>query len=149
MIDKTKVYIKQNIRRLSDVRVLGQMVFGLIVVMISWSGVKAIQTNYELQKQISEISQQNSVQNLQNENLRLQNEYLKTDEYLELAARQHFGKGMPGEKVLIVPKAVALAHTTIIQSATKQPAKPGDKPQYQKNLESWGRFFFKPDQNKL
>lgn len=146
MISKTKTYIKNNIRNLSNVRVLGQIVFGLIVVMISWSGVKAIQTNYELQKQISEITQQNTVQHLQNENLRLQNEYLKTDEYLELAARQHFGKGMPGEKVLIVPKNVALAHTIDTKVAEKQSAKPGDKPLYQKNLESWGKFFFKSDQ---
>src|SRR6266480_2531336 len=80
--------------RLSDVRFVGQAVFVVIVLLISWSGVKTIQTNYGLQKQITALNQQNSLQKLRNENLALQNQYLNSNQYLELAARENFGLGV-------------------------------------------------------
>jgi len=42
-------------------------VFTVIVLLISWSGVKSIQTNYGLQKQISKLQQENDVAKLQKE----------------------------------------------------------------------------------
>jgi len=41
------------LNRFNDIRFVGQAIFVLIVLLISWSGVKSIQTNYNLQKQIS------------------------------------------------------------------------------------------------
>jgi len=129
---------------LADTRSLGLIAFGIIALLVSWSGVKTIQTNYELQKQISEQTQQNNVQKLENTNLKLRNEYYKTDQFLELAARRQFGKAAPGETVFIVPKKVALANTVDLPG-TNQPKKQdlGQKPQYQKNLEAWTNFFFR------
>src|SRR5665213_736281 len=99
-------------QRLGDIRFTGQLVFALIVLLVTWSGIKSIQTNYGLQKQISALNQQNTVQQLQNNNLALQNNYLNSNQYLELAARQNFGLAAPGEKEIIVPESVALAYTT-------------------------------------
>ena len=76
MQDKIKSYIPKVVaymRSLQDVRVVGQLLFVVIVLLISWSGVKAIQTNYGLQKQISTLAQQTEVQRLKNNNLKLQN----------------------------------------------------------------------------
>src|SRR3954462_3772551 len=98
------------LQQLQDVRVLGLVVFAFIIVMMSWSGVKAIHTNYQLQQQIARQKQENDIQKLKNENLKLKNEYYNTPQYLELAARQDYGLAMPGEKELLGPKAVALAH---------------------------------------
>ena len=111
--------------------------------MLTWSGVKAVQTNYSLQKQIARLSQENQVSQLKNNNLKLQNQYYHTDEYLELAARRNFGKAAPGEKVIIVPKSVALANSTDLNSQpTGKPKKhPGAQPTYQKNFEAWIDFF--------
>src|SRR5438105_1802103 len=95
-----------------DVRTLGLGVFLIVVLMVSWSGAKVIQRNYELQKQISELKQENDVQELANNNQRLENDYFKTNQYLELKARQDFGLGLPGETELILPKDVALKYTT-------------------------------------
>jgi len=144
MFDKIKNLPKHPfIQQLRDVRSVGLMVFGVIVLLISWSGVKAIQTNYDLQKQISELQQQNQVGQLQNNNDKLRNQYLQTDQYLELAARRDFGKAAPGETVLIVPKNVALAHTIAIpKPATLNQADTQiHQPTYQKNFQAWIDFF--------
>src|SRR5690242_16883915 len=112
MFEKIKNYpLRPLVRQLKDVRVVGFLVFGVLVLLVSWSGVKVIETNYELQKQVSRVQQENQVAELENNNLKLQNQYYNTDEYLELTARRQFGKGAPGEKLLIVPQEVALAHT--------------------------------------
>ena len=113
--DKAEYYTS----RLTDVRFLGQVVFVLLVLLMSWSGVKAIQTNYGLQKQISALKQQNELQKLKNDNLALDNDYYNSNQYLELAARQNFGLAAAGEKEVIVPKSVAMAYTVNLPDKTK------------------------------
>lgn len=125
-----------------DVRFAAVLLFVVIVLLVSWSGVKAIEANYTLQRQISVLQQQNAVKKLANENLKLQNDYYNTPQYLELAARKDYGLAAPGETVLIVPRDVAIAHTV----ALPQDAVPGDaakvkKPAYQRNFQSWLDFF--------
>lgn len=148
MLDSFKTKIAEFVKSLSDLRVVGQVFFAVIVVLISWSGVKAIQANYELQKKIVHLEQEVEINRLENENLKLENKYLETDEFLELAARRQFGKAAPGETLYIVPKRVALAQVdqSGVPSGQQATAK---KPDYQQNLESWSRFFFRKSQNKL
>jgi cell division protein FtsB len=133
--------IASFIRRLNDLRFVGQLVFVVIVLLMSWSGVKTIQTNYGLQKQISGLKQQNDVQKLQNENLELQNQYLNSNQYLELSARQDFGLAAAGEKEVIVPEQVAMAYTVDLPSAAKTSAAKAKQPAYQRNFQSWVDFF--------
>ncbi len=142
-IKTTAQTIRQFVGRLRDVRVIGMLLFLVVVLMISWSGVKVIDTNYGLQRQISELEQHNEVQRLSNENLRLKNDYFKSKQYLELAARQNFGLAAPGETVLIVPRSVALKHT-IEPLAPEEPAKVTinkKTPVWQQNLQAWMDFF--------
>lgn len=127
------------IDRFRDVRFTGQVVFVAIVLLISWSGVKTIQTNYALQRQISEIKQQNAVQELQNNNLALQNQYYNSKEYLDLSARRNFGLGAPGEKELLVPQSVAYTYAPEI-SASLTAAKTKDSG-HTSNFQSWVNFF--------
>jgi len=130
----------QNVR---DPRVIGLLIFLVIVLLIGWSGVKAIETNYGLQKQIAKIEQQNEVRRLTNENLKLQNDYYNTPQYLELAARKDFGLAAKGETVLIVPKDVALRNTVDLpqDKAEQEAEKQSKKPAYQRNFEAWMDFF--------
>jgi len=128
------------LQRLCDVRFTGQVVFVVIVLLISWSGIKTIQTNYGLQKQISALKQQNEVQKLQNNNLSLQNEYYNTNQYLELSARQNFGLAMPGEKEIIVPESVAMAYTVNLPGDNSSQSN-SSKPVYEHNFQSWVNFF--------
>ena len=130
--------------RFRDIRFTGQVVFAGIVLLISWSGVKTIQTNYELQKQISALKQQNAVHTLENKNLDLQNQYFKTDEYLELSARRNFGLGKPGEKELLVPESVALAYAPEVAAAKTDAAA---KNTHTSNFQAWVNFFLNRPSN--
>src|SRR5438874_2460844 len=87
--------------RMNDVRFAGQFLFVVIILLISWSGIKSIQTNYGLQKHIAGLQQQNTVQGLENTNQQLQNQYYKSNQYLALAARQDFGLTLSGEKEVL------------------------------------------------
>ena len=148
MVETIKTKITEYIKSLSDVRVLGQTFFVIIVLLISWSGVKAIQTNYELQKKIARLEQEIEIQKLENDNLKLSNQYLGTDQFLELAARRQFDKGARGEKLLIVPKNVAKRY--VVASTIKHTKKSqAQKPTYQQNLEDWSNFFFRKSRNNL
>lgn len=148
MLDKIKNYSNYPIwQQLRDVRFLGFMIFGVLVLLASWSGVRVIETNFELQKQIAQLNEQNKVQELTNANLKLQNEYYNTDTYLELTARRQFGKAAPGETLLLVPKDVALKHAKELpdEKAETESTSEKNKPMYQKNLDAWLDFFLHRD----
>jgi cell division protein FtsB len=128
------------INQLRDIRFAGQVLFVIVVLLVSWSGVKAINTNYSLQKQISTLQQQNAIQVLENNNLKLQNQYYNSNQYLELSARQNFGLAAPGETELIVPQNVALSYTVSEPKApVTRPA--SQSPLFERNLKAWVNFF--------
>ncbi len=144
MLFKLEPYIalaRTYVLSLRDVRNVGLLVFTAIVLLISWSGVKSIQTNYGLQKQISQLQQENQVQKLENTNLALQNQYFGTSQYLEVTARQNLGLAAPGETELLVPKNVALAHTVKQPSGSATPSEVPEQPFWQRNFRAWMDFF--------
>lgn len=144
MFEKIKKYQSHPfLQQFRDIRFNGFIVFGILVLLVSWSGVSVIETNFDLQKQVSKLEQQNQVSELENNNLKLQNEYYNSNQYLELTARRQFGKGQPGEKLLLVPESVARKYTVDIPESSKQSdATPTlSKPMWQQNLESWTDFF--------
>jgi len=139
--NKYKEKVLFYLQRLGDARFAGQVIFVVIVLLISWSGVKSIQSNYGLQKQISALKQQNSLRQLQNDNLALQNQYFNSNQYLELSARQNFGLAASGEQEVIVPASVAQAYTINLPSPPKPDAAKAKQPAYQRDFQSWVDFF--------
>jgi cell division protein FtsB len=141
--DMRKIWNSKRAKQILDVRNIALYVFCVVALAITWSGVKTVQTNYELQRKASELQQQNNVIVLQNQNTVLQNKYLQTDEYLDLSARQNLGLAAPGEKIMIVPKAAAMKYVDFSLSSrqSNKSVGPTDKhSQYAKNLESWRDF---------
>src|SRR5687767_9336594 len=138
MFDKIKTYpYKQLVSQLNDLRNLGLVFLGIIVLLVSWSGVKVIQTNYQLQKQIAQLEQQVAVAELENQNLRLKNQYYNTDQFLELAARRQFGKAAPGETLVVVPKETALKYVAAIPTKDdNHNATEPEKAWYAKNFQA-------------
>lgn len=144
MIEKIQKYYNHSfVQQFKDVRFSGFIVFGVLVLLVTWSGISVIETNYELQKQVSKLEQENQVRQLENNNLKLQNDYYNTDQYLELTARRQSGKGQPGEKLLLVPESVALKYAPEIpKEVVAETATPTlKKPFIQKNIEAWTDFF--------
>jgi cell division protein FtsB len=142
---KTKFNLDSYLERATDIKFIGQICFVIIVLLISWSGVKSIQSNYSLQKQITSLNQQNDLQKLQNDNLQLQNNYYNSNQYLELSARENFGLAAPGETEIIVPEQAAMAQTitpTNFNSVTKIYTSKA-----QNNLSSWVSFFLHRQSN--
>lgn len=142
MLQQIKNFWKsKNRQQLTDVRNIALYVFAVIVLAITWSGVKTLQVNYELQKQISTLKQQNEVLRLQNGNTVLQNQYYQTNQYLELAARQDFGLAAPGEKILLISKDVAMKYVDPGLSPQNTSKNTVDKrSRYAKNFQSWVDF---------
>jgi cell division protein FtsB len=143
MSDKIKNYLNsRQFQQLMDVRNIVLYIFGLIVLAIAWSGARTVQNNYELQKQVSTLNQQNQIISLQNGNTYLQNQFYKSDEYLELSARQNLGLAAPGEKVLVIPQSVAMKYVDpkLASSPAGSAPKIDTRSKYVKNLESWRDF---------
>ncbi len=131
--------------QLNDLRTWGMIVFAFMATAVTWSAATSIQQNFELQKRVTTLEEQNKVQKLQNETQKLRNEYYKTSEYKELSVRRLFGKAAPGERIYVIPKEVAL------KNVSTQDAKPVDapkqqnpvqQPRYQQNMQDWIDFFF-------
>lgn len=141
---KNKEEILERIKLLSDPRNVGLIAFGIVALLVTWSGVKTVQTNFELDKKISIAKQRNDIARLENENLKLKNTYYESDQFLELAARRQFGKAAPGEQLYLVPEEVAMARTVDMPTDEKgsEPA-PAPKPKYQQNFEAWSEFLFR------
>lgn len=149
MLQKIQTYIQiyrkhPVVQELRDVRILGLGVFLIIVLLVSWSGVRVIETNYRLQQEVARMEEQTKLLELETANTELENEYYKTDHYLELQARKQFGKAAPGETVILIPESVARSYITESKTDTEVAKKPSQqKPFYQKNFESWMDFFFR------
>ncbi len=143
MFEKIKSQKVNNlIKQLRDIRVVGLLVFGVIVLLVTFSGIGAIQENYELLKQIAQLEQENEIVRLENANQALKNQYYNTDQYLELEARRQFGLAAPGETVYIVPASEAFERIAELPSEEQSTPPPRiEKPFYQENFEAWMDFF--------
>lgn len=132
-------------REFNDTRIYGLLAFGVVAILVTWSGIKVVQTNYELEKKISVNKQRNAVEQLENQNLKLKNKYYESSQYLELSARRQFGKAAPGEKLYTVPENVALANTIepakTTQQTTEKPV--AKKSTHAQNFSDWMDFLFK------
>ncbi len=134
-----------NKYQLKDPRTWGMIIFAIMSAVVTWNGALSIQQNFELQKKVSTLEEQNKVQKLQNETQKLRNEYYKTNEYKELSARRLFGKAAPGEQVYVIPKDVALKYVSAQTSKPVEVLKQQNPVQlstYQQNVQDWVDFFF-------
>ena len=106
----------------------------LITVSWVWGTVGAIQQNFLLQQQVDGLEQQIAYQELKNQTLAFENQYYKSDEYLELSARDHLRKAKDGEKLLILPPATA--HVSADEAADTTPIA------QRSNFQQWMYFLF-------
>lgn len=140
---QNKKNIYDKLRLFADARVLGLLAFGVVALLVTWSGIKVVQTNYELEKKISVARQENTIAQLENQNSKLRNKYYESAQYLELTTRRQFGKAAPGEKLYSVPESVALAKTVESQPNAEETFQTASKkPKYRQNFDDWMKFLF-------
>ena len=135
-----KIRISQYVSSLKDVRNLSMVIFVGMVLLVTYSSARVIQTNYALQKQLEHLRAENEVTRIENDNIRLRNQYYNTPQYLEVAARQNLGLATPGETVLLVPKETAMRHTVPMPQSMQRATPAKDLPSWQQNLRDWTNF---------
>lgn len=114
----------------------GTIVLAFIIALgWVWGTVQTLQKNFTYQQEVDALTQNVELEKLRNENLQFQQQYYKSDEFLELSARQRLGKASPGEKLIILPDSRSIVDKT---------AEPGEVPVAPKasNFSQWMRFFF-------
>ena len=107
----------------------------LIAVVWVWGTVVTLQRNFEFQRQVDSLDQEVELMKLENENLAFQKRYYKSDEFLELSARQRLGKASPGEHLVILPSSTDIKDE--VKSTT-----PAKKAVEASNFSQWMQFFF-------
>ena len=100
-----------------------------------WGTVQTLQKNFAYQREVDTLKQEVELEKLRNENLTFQQQYLRSDEFLELSARQRLGKANPGEKLIILPDSRDVVDATIQGDVTRRA--PGAS-----NFSQWMEFFF-------
>lgn len=110
MIDKIKNTLSsKHFRSYFSLGATGIYLIAVVSLSVAWASTKAIQRNYQLMKEISVLEQEADIAEQKVANQKLENEYYKSDSFLELAARSQLNKAAPGEKLMIVPREVALS----------------------------------------
>ena len=90
------------------------VVIGVTIIAVSLNTSSVILQNYQLEREVRTANQKVSIAEIELANQRLNNQYFQTDAFLEIAARKQLSKGVNGEKLVIVPKSVALAQVPTI-----------------------------------
>ncbi len=91
---------------------IGSVVISVAVLSVAINSSGVILKNYRLQKQIAELEQRVSVAQDEADKQRLLNQYYATDAFLDIATRRQLTRGSAGEKLIIVPKNVALTYAS-------------------------------------
>ncbi len=111
----------------------------IIAASWAWGSISTMQRNFELQKEVDAKRRELELTDLEVQTLQYQQNYYKSDEYKDLAAREHLGLAGPGEKVLMLPP-----NSQLVKNQSKQQADApattvvGSAPN---NLEQWFNFF--------
>jgi cell division protein FtsB len=115
----------------------GAIALGLLIALSwSWGTVSTLQKNFELQQRVDTLDQEVELADLQNQNLKFQQNYLRSNEFLELTAREKLGKAAKGEKVVVLPDSSS------VQDDATQKQTPVRAVERSSNVAQWMQFFF-------
>lgn len=115
------------------------LVLALVVgAALGWNTIVAMQKNYRLQQKYNSLKAEVDLQEIENQNLKYQIAYLKTDAFLELAARDKFNKAAPGETMVYLPGSGEAQRQAVATSKTA--AKVNNPEGWRGNLNAWWNF---------
>jgi cell division protein FtsB len=93
----------------------------VIAMSWAWGSITTMQRNFALQKEVDKQRRELELTDLEVQTLQYQQNYYRSDEYKDLAAREHLGLASPGEKVLHLPPNSQAAKQEGTQVTTTQP----------------------------
>ncbi len=130
-------HIVNRYRQLVTIQNIGLAVAVVIALSWVWGAVSTLQKNYQHQRQVDLNNQQIALEKLQNQNFQYQQAYYKSDEFLELSARQKLGLAKPGEHLVILPSSEHITDTVVAKKVVKSRDN-------ESNIDRWFNFFFQP-----
>jgi len=107
----------------------------IVIIYIFFTVGRSVLKNYQTNKDIARLSSEISEVNLVNEALNYQIAYYKTDTFKELSLRQRLDLQKEGEKMVVLPK-----HTDESQVKTPGNLDKKEVPKKQ-NYELWVEYF--------
>lgn len=128
-------HVKNRYLTLNNVVVLVALI---IAASWAWGSIGMMQRNYALEKELDNRERQQKLTELEVQTLAYQQRYYESDEYRDLAAREHLGLASPGEKALILPPNTPVAQDSL-QGQTITATTPTVAPS---NFEQWINFLF-------
>jgi cell division protein FtsL len=138
MIKKIRFIVKLVIRNITNPELLAGAVIAVTVVAVTINTSSVIMQNYTLERDVQIAEQKVSIAQAELDTQKLKNEYFKSDAFLDIATRKQLSKGANGEKLIIVPKSVALSYVPTIASTDKQIPKTNDD--NSSNIHKWLQF---------
>ena len=150
MKQKLLLLIKNNplrhLRHITRPDVIAALIISVTVAGVTINTSSVIMQNYQLEREVRAMEQKVSVAQIELETQKAKNQYYATDYYLDIAARKQLSKGASGEKLIIVPKSVAVAKLPVKQETTIPDANIVDDQQSLSNIQKW-RLFLSGDLN--
>lgn len=111
----------------------GTLLLALIIAAAWMFGtMDTLQKNFAYQREVDTKRQELELDKLRNQNLEYQQRYLRSDEYLELSAREYLGKTSPGETLVVLPDSSKIVDE-VDAPAQRAEVKPS-------NFSQWVRF---------
>jgi cell division protein FtsB len=130
--------MKQSVAKyfsFNDLLLIGAL---LVALGLAWNTITAMQRNYRLQQKYDHLKAEVELQQLENQNLKYNIAYLKTNDYLELAAREKFSKAAPGETLVYLPGSGAEQQAPVAKSESV--VKVASSKGWRANVQAWWRF---------
>ena len=138
MIKKISTIFKLVIKNITNPELIAGAVIAVTVVSVTINTSSVIMQNYTLERDVQIAEQKVSIAQSELDTQKLKNNYFKSDAFLDIAARKQLSKGTDGEKLIIVPKSVALSYVAGI--AEKQTSTPQTSNEEKSNIQKWLQF---------
>jgi hypothetical protein len=113
MIKKLTHYLKLLAKNITNPELIAGSVIAITVVAVTINTSSVIMQNYTLERDVRVAEQKVAIAQEELETQKLKNNYFKSDAFLDIATRKQLSKGLPGEKLIIVPKSVALTYVPV------------------------------------
>ena len=110
MIKKINYIIKLIAKNITNPELIAGSVIAITVVAVTINTSSVIMQNYTLERDVRVAEQKVAIAQAELETQKLENNHYKSDAFLDIASRKQLSKGLPGEKLIIVPKSVALTY---------------------------------------
>ena len=112
----------------------------LIAAGWAWGSLNMMSRNYQLQRNLGDKKRQLALMEIEVDNKRLEQKYYKTNEFLEISARENLGLAKAGEKILILDPP----SKEIQLKANNEKRKENARTDFKKdsNMDQWVNFLF-------